>query len=408
MTTLRIVLRPPRQTGSSWCCISSLIERRQCSLAAATFSSIPSNRSTGTRSQRFRSRELCHSLDSVLPVRCLSSSNGSRNNRRRSSSTNDNPFRNTYGTPFSVAPEQAIEKFQHWATQQQGLPNWLVRNIAISAAYVPVWTLDITVRYKHQGKVVTPPSFFQPVYGTEKTTLHIPGLSAYAGYTYRRSLVDPVHNTTVLALSTVQPFSANLLQDLHFTQSSSSTIPIFLDPWNAPQGRALEVVREALMALADEPAATIATQVTQTRRVYLPTYIVQYSILGMEYVLRMMIDASSLTSFPPSRYQAFLSGCNPTTPVSGISHALWESSSPSSDSSSASIHPNTVLAAWDRAVQTVGGRNVASILALTLQWTASLLARIAARIPWIAAVGGAYVGFRKVIRPWCVVFECLC
>lgn len=105
------------------------------------------------------------------------------------------------------------------------------------------------------------------------------------------------------------------------------------------------------------------------------------------------------------RYQAFVSGCDEGEAVSGISHALWDENRTDGGGNERVFQTATSL--FDRALQTFGGRNVASVVAVTLQWTLSLFARVLTRIPWITAIGGVYVGFRKIVRPWYVGDECL-
>jgi hypothetical protein len=48
----------------------------------------------------------------------------------------------------------------------------------------------------------------------------------------------------------------------------------------------------------------------------------------------------------------------------------------------------------------VGARQMGTMLVLLLQFVGSLVARLLMRIPVIGAIGGAFVGFRKVVQPW--------
>jgi len=104
--------------------------------------------------------------------------------------------------PFTVAPSQAYAKFEQWANDEQGLGTLLsIGSAKITAAYAPFWYFDLNIRFAApnnndgSSKAVPEPfrsAFPNPPYGV----MHIPGLAAYAGFSYRRSLIDSVHNTT--------------------------------------------------------------------------------------------------------------------------------------------------------------------------------------------------------------------
>lgn len=51
-------------------------------------------------------------------------------------------------------------------------------------------------------------------------------------------------------------------------------------------------------------------------------------------------------------------------------------------------------------LQVVGIRRLPTLVAVLLQFLGNVLARLSIRLPIIGALGGAFVGFRKVIRPW--------
>lgn len=159
----------------------------------------------------------------TISLRYLSSSSSTNRNKKRSNSNSKNAFTNTYGIPFSVSPDTALETFRDWAHNTQGLSSnrWIFNNVAITAAYVPVWSFDLNVRYRKGNAVVSPPPLLEQAYGTNKSNsnniVYIPGMAAYAGYSYRRSLVDPIHSTSLLFLlhsdqqsrqSKLQPFHA--------------------------------------------------------------------------------------------------------------------------------------------------------------------------------------------------------
>ena len=205
------------------------------------------------------------------------------------------PFENTFGVTFTISPDQAMDKFLKWAQIEQGLNTYLMNptKIQIVAAYCPVWSFDLNVRFivtnttTGRKRLDWKPELFQSVYGTQ-SIVHLPGLSAYAGYTYRRTLIDPLHNTTLVFLyDKVVPFGAWMLRDMKMT-STNATIPVVPDPWNAPPGRALSVVKDGLESLvaglADDEIVRVHAEVVTSRRVYMPTYVITYYILGMEYV----------------------------------------------------------------------------------------------------------------------------
>mgnify|MGYP003390022659 CR=1 FL=1 len=104
------------------------------------------------------------------------------------------------------------------------------------------------------------------------------------------------------------------------------------------------------------------------------------------------------------RYQAFISGCDDGAAVSGISHKIFDVSN-QDIASQASSFLNTAAAAAQQGVRVLGGRQLGTLIVVALQFFGSLFARILVRIPLIGAFGGAFVGFRKIIRPW-YVLEC--
>ena len=120
---------------------------------------------------------------------------------------------------FKVSPDEALSAFNKWATEDQGLRyllNW--RNVKITAAFAPVWCFDVNVRFVTKSKAtgrkrydLKPEPF--TIYKTD--TVHVPGLSAYSGYEYRRSLINPVHNTTLTFMGDkTQPFGSWMLKEM--------------------------------------------------------------------------------------------------------------------------------------------------------------------------------------------------
>ena len=106
---------------------------------------------------------------------------------------------------FSISPEEALDKFQQWSSDQ-GL-NFLINfdSIRIGAAYVPVWAFDVNMRFivtdtAGRKQYNWKPALFSNIYPSSHNVVHLEGLGAYAGYAYRRSLVHPIVNTTLVFL----------------------------------------------------------------------------------------------------------------------------------------------------------------------------------------------------------------
>ena len=227
-------------------------------------------------------------------LRSLVRTNGNRvfsSHQSRNDSSHD-AFKNVYGLTFSVSPERALEKFNKWAVNDQGLNSFLMRpdSVRIAAAYCPVWSFDVNVRYivkdpaTGRSRFDWKPNIFS-VYGSQ-SVIHIPGLSAYAGYSYRRSLIDPLHNTSLLFLGDkLVRFADWMLRDMKL---GDSKMPIFPDPWNTTRGKAFGLVKELLQTLPGasefdgKPDVRVQTEITRSRRVYMPTFIIEYKVMGME------------------------------------------------------------------------------------------------------------------------------
>jgi hypothetical protein len=58
------------------------------------------------------------------------------------------------------------------------------------------------------------------------------------------------------------------------------------------------------------------------------------------------------------------------------------------------------MAAVQNAARIFGSRQIGTFIVIALQFFGSLVARLLLRIPLIGAVGGAFVGFRKIVQPW--------
>jgi hypothetical protein len=313
--------------------------------------------------------------------------------------------------PFSIAPEKALQSFQAWVEQDQGLQYLMNYNsVRIGAAYVPVWSFDMNVRFKVTTSKARAavgqrmvdyswkPEFFS-AYGPEQSIIHIPGLSAYAGYSYRRSLINPIHSTTLVFMGDrTERFGGWMLQDMKLP-STGGVIPVVPDAWNATKGRAFTIVRDELEAVAQlefaeaqkqrqegSPGATIEsqldvqTELVRARRVMMPTYVIDYSIFGLEY-------------------RAFVSGCDEGAAVAGVSHLILgrSSSAASSNFVSQMIDQSSAILRLDRlpsVLRYLGFfRPLWSMMLL-------LLTRLFILIPVLGVAGGALAGFRKILQPW--------
>ncbi len=251
--------------------------------------------------------------------------------------------------PFSVSPQDAMTKFDLWATTKQGLPYY---KVSISAAFVPVWSFDLNVRFKtamdseraangyNRHTYSWKPGVFDAAY-PRQDIIHLPGLATYSGYTYRRSLVDPIHNKTLLFLGHTRiPFAPHMLDAMPFVNPENGereSIQIFPDPWNATEATALKIVKDQLVFDMDDITRSsgesvetnIEVQVVASNRVYLPTYIFDYSVLG-----------------GGEGYRSFVSGCDAEMPVSGISHQAFSVFEEGLSTISSSVNIPGPLAVW--------------------------------------------------------------
>jgi hypothetical protein len=286
--------------------------------------------------------------------------------------------------PFSISPEEALEKWRQWAEDDQNLKYLLSYNsIRIGAAYCPVWSFDLNIQFTKDS---TPP-LFRSAFGASGSTIHMPGLSAYAGYSYRRSLVNPVHSTSLVFLGDqTEPFGGWMLRDMKL-KSTGAPISIVPDAWNATEGRALQLVRQDLQTLVDsswstttkEEAPTVKLQVVHARRVYMPTFVVDYKILGLEY-------------------RAFVSGCDQGAAVAGVSHQIL-------GGDNMFLNPEYHQAARNFLAQPLNAimRRPGLVAPLfgrlvTAAWF--LFVRAWTKIPIIGLLVGSLAGYRKVYQPW--------
>ena len=116
----------------------------------------------------------------------------------------------------------------------------------------------------------------------------MPGISAYAGYSYRRSLVNPVHSTSLVFMGDqTVPFASWMLRDMRL-KATGAKISIVPDAWTATKATAFQVVKQEIQSLVDASWTDSNTQVpkvrlqaVKARRVYMPTYVIDYKIFGL-------------------------------------------------------------------------------------------------------------------------------
>ena len=221
--------------------------------------------------------------------------------------------------------------------------------------------------------------------------MHIPGLAAYAGFSYRRTLVDPVHNTTpVFFSSNIVPFGQWMLEPLQY---NNEQLEIYPDPWNATRERAYSVIYDELHDMANETYQSqsqsndtpirVETERLSARRIYMPTYIVEYTILGISY-------------------KAAISGCDISMQVSGVSHNTFFSAGSQADkafegaSSFLYTLPQRIAPAATGVLQLFGLRPFIAIAQLGY----AILSRIALKLPIIGIFGGLFMTYRKLYRPY--------
>ncbi|CAB9499008.1 protein DnaJ [Seminavis robusta] len=297
--------------------------------------------------------------------------------------------------PFSISPEEALEKFRKWSVDDQGL-NYLMSwdSVRIGAAYVPVWSFDLNMRYtvtdaNGKKRYDWKPALFSSIYSSQQSVIHLPGLGAYAGYGFRRSLVHPIVNTTLVFMGDqTVPFEKYMLRDMQLAESGDR-IEVYPDPWNATRNAAFTSLVEDLENIAADADGTVQlqTEIVSSRRVYIPIYFIDYTLLG------------------GIQYRAFTSGCDKATGVSGVDHRVFGNYQPDQQAMNQASQ-NFLSGTWIAAQQVVqtglrtNPRGLLAILAIALQFTAGIVGRILARIPALAFLGGLFVGFRKIIQPW--------
>ena len=295
--------------------------------------------------------------------------------------------------PFSVSPDVAFSSFERWLTEDQGVPQSLITEVKIEAAYVPVWSFDLYVRF--DGNVPEPlASAFHP----RTDVMYLPGLSGYAGYFYRPSLIQPVHSTSLLYLASspnksenpILPFSSYMLRPM-VRASTGQSIPVNADPWTASPKVCLSAIRDQLQQLVNDDAnidnSRPNLQVISMKRVYLPTFVFQY---------KLGFWRNSGIS-----YQAFVSGCDAGSVVSGVSHSVLPSFL---DSNNLKLSPQILSPIFQTSHRVLRGDFGTPIQLFFVQMVSNVLnvaIRIIPRkIPIIGAISTLFIGFRKFIQPW--------
>lgn len=359
---------------------------RSCALRRVVVININLKQPIDTLQRREIHRYFLHCVQTVIPPFSRRQSTLGRNFSSRRKEEQSNDFK-LDALSFSVAPEQALQRFQTWAVDEQGL-NYLIQwsSIRIGAAYVPVWSFNINLRFVTEDpetkrkRYDLKPQIFS-VYGADQAVIHVPGLSAYAGYNFRRSLIHPIHSTTLVFMGgQTVPFGKWMLRDMKL--ENGQRLEVVPDPWNATRSRAWQVLRDELQGICSADLgenSKMQVEVLSARRVYMPTYVVEYKILGMEY-------------------QAFVSGCDAGAGVSGVSHQLLPSAGSYVPSGGQFV--SQVNRAVQTGLQYLGMRQLGTVVLVLFQFLGSLVARLWTRVPILGLIGGLFVGFRKIVQPW--------
>lgn len=177
-----------------------------------------------------------------------------------------------------------------------------------------------------------------------------------------------------------------MLEPLNYNQQQ---LEVFPDPWNATRSSAFSVIYDELHDMANEQRQSTNYEVTveserlSSRRIYMPTYVVEYTILGITY-------------------KAYLSGIDPSVQVSGVSHQTIFSDGSTGDqvlqgaSSFLSTLPQRVVPTAASALQFFGLRPFVAIG--RIGWT--VVSRVAMKFHLIGLFGGLFVAWRKIFRPY--------
>lgn len=231
---------------------------------------------------------------------------------------------------------------------------------------------------------------YDEVAAAPQSVIFVPGLSAYAGYSYRRSLVNPVYSTTLVFMGDrTEPFGGWMLKDM-VLQQSGNRVSVVPDAWNSTHGRAFSIVKEELQAIVNhewplsEQPPTVQTEVVSSRRVFMPTFVIDYKVMGLEY-------------------QAFVSGCDPNAPVGGVSHQILGNKNLFNDPVFHQQSRNFLSTVTSGATTLLRRFNLPMLIWIfrpfvTVFWFVFL--RLWAAFPIVGAAGGLFAGFRKIVQPW--------
>ena len=413
--------------------------------------------STSSFQLQHRQQQYCNYTTTTCKYFSSSTRYKNQNKKQKKTSSSSSSFE-LQALPFTISPEAALAKFRNWSEHEQGL-QYLMQydSIRIGAAYVPCWSFGLNLRFRQQQhsaqtQTSTRYSWKPPIFDiydtvatkrtrtTKNDVIYLQGVSSYAGYTYRRSVIDPVHATTLFFLewedaenTTTEPFGSWMLQDM-VLQESGEPVRVIPDVWTATQRQAFASLKEQYQQLtntawhADQhnnnnnnnlppPPPTVQTQVVSARRVFMPTFVIEYTILGLEY-------------------QAFVSGCDTLAPVGGVSHRLFETTRTTANLGLFSASTNTrTTKEFHRSSQTIlrrlfvsskggdihdkGGGAAATIVATAKTLVRNIplpillgfvrpvwntlffvLLRVVSMIPIVGVAGGVFAGFRKIILPY--------
>ena len=176
-----------------------------------------------------------------------------------------------------------------------------------------------------------------------------------------------------------------MLKDMVLRETGAS-ISVIPDAWNATEARALDVVLEELQGISNDSwegagqAPKVQVEIVGSRCVFMPTFVIDYSILGLQY-------------------RAFVSGCDQAAPVAGNNHRIFGERNMFE---SPEFHQQSRnFLTWSAGVLRI--QNLPFLLrvfrpALTLLWFG--LMRIWSSVPLIGAATGVLAGYRKIVQPW--------
>jgi hypothetical protein len=128
----------------------------------------------------------------------------------------------------------------------------------------------------------------------------------------------------------------------------------------------------------------VQTEVVSSRRVFMPTFVVEYKIFGLEY-------------------KAYVSGCDRSAPVGGVSHQLFGDNNMFNNPEFHQSSRNFLTQVSSGATQLLRRFNLPMLIwifrpFLTVFWFIFL--RLFSAFPVIGAAGGLFAGFRKIVQPW--------